>query len=392
MNTNWQKNEKNKIRPLIKWTGGKYDEFEEFSQFIPPYKNYYEPFFGGGGVFFALHPPTHSFLNDKSTSLIHFYELIKSGSELFCKESFTYADAWDAATNLGKHLSALFMPLFTDFIDDKMEKKTLLAKIILSVEQIDQKKYYPLFDKNFIVQVEVFKKMLSHSICDKFNRIKNIQLKENKHFTTNELHQHIETGVKSGLYLFLRSLSNDVAKERQSISKEKAAANWYFVREFCYASMFRFNRNGEFNIPYGGIAYNKKNFRQKVELIFSDYIKGLFGKASFSNLDFADFLNQFSPTKDDFVFLDPPYDSEFSEYDHNVFTKNDQIRLRDAILKCKGKCMVVIKETEFIKELYNHLKFSIIDFDKMYTYNVRGRNNRGTKHLIILNYKISLAR
>ena len=149
---------------------------------------------------------------------------------------------------------------------------------------------------------------------------------------------------------------------------------------------------GEINIPYGGIAYNKKNFRQKVELIFSDYIKGLFGKASFSNLDFADFLNQFSPTKDDFVFLDPPYDSEFSEYDHNVFTKNDQIRLRDAILKCKGKCMVVIKETEFIKELYNHLKFSIIDFDKMYTYIVRGRNNRGTKHLIILNYKISLAR
>lgn len=379
---------KNKKRPLIKWTGGKYDEFEEFSNLIPSYNIYYEPFFGGGGVFFALHPTSHSFVNDKSKALVQFYNFIKNRSTLFRKELFVYADAWDAATELGNYVSNLLMPLFIDFIDNKIEKKVLLVEVVSFIENLDDAKFLPLFNSTFIVKPEDFKKKLSHSIGDKFQRIKNIQLKENKVFANNELQQHIETGVKSGLYLYLRNLSNDVVKQRLCMTKEKEIANWYFVREFCYASMFRFNKKGEFNIPYGGIAYNKKNFRQKVEFIFSESIVELFGRASFLNLDFEEFLQKFPPQKDDFVFLDPPYDSEFSEYDLNVFSKNDQQRLRDAILKCKGKCMVVIKETEFIKELYSHPAFTIIDFDKMYTYNVRGRNNRGTKHLIIINYSL----
>jgi len=31
--------------------------------------------------------------------------------------------------------------------------------------------------------------------------------------------------------------------------------------------MFRYNSKGEFNIPYGGIAYNYKNFRKKIEYL-----------------------------------------------------------------------------------------------------------------------------
>ncbi len=379
---------KNKVRPLIKWTGGKYDEFEEFSPYIPTFKNYYEPFFGGGGVFFALHPPLKSFLNDKSTDLIQFYNEIKINSPNFKNQFQTYADAWDNATKLGSELSNSLMPIFSQFIKNDVDKKTLLESIIQSTNKINYPNYYPLFDKEFITNVDHFKKKLCESICDKFNRIKNIQFKEDKTFLHHELEQHIETGVKSGLYLYLRSVSNDAAKKRLALPIEKIVANWYFVREFCYASMFRYNRKGEFNIPYGGIAYNKKNFRLKVDAIFSDYVISLFTKASFTNLDFAEFLQSTNPTKNDFVFFDPPYDSEFSEYDQNVFTKNDQVRLRDAILKCKAKCMVVIKETDFIKELYSSSSFTIIDFEKTYTYNVRGRNNRGTKHLIILNYDI----
>jgi len=40
-----------KVRPIIKWTGGKYDEFSMFSDFIPDFEKYFEPFFGGGGFF-----------------------------------------------------------------------------------------------------------------------------------------------------------------------------------------------------------------------------------------------------------------------------------------------------------------------------------------------------
>jgi DNA adenine methylase len=172
------------------------------------------------------------------------------------------------------------------------------------------------------------------------------------------------------------------------MTDEKTAANWYFVREFCYASMFRYNSKGEFNIPYGGIAYNKKNFRVKVENIFSAGAQRLFSQAQFSNLDFADFLSAAKPAADDFIFLDPPYDSEFSEYDQNTFNKQDQVRLRDVLLQTPAKWMLVIKETAFIRSLYPVPECTFIEFDKTYTYNVRGRNNRDTKHLIIVNYHV----
>ena len=381
---------KKNVRPLIKWTGGKYDEFEEFSQFIPAYNNYYEPFFGGGGVFFALSPIGKSYLNDKSTDLIQFYNQVKNKTPFLQHQFFLYADAWDKATELSKVIIEELMPSFTQFIGHTIDKQALFIIISDCINAIKQIDYFPLFDESFIINKDNFLNFLSLSIADKFNRIKNIQHKENTTFLHDELCQHVETGVKSGLYLYLRSLSNHVVKKRLILPKEKVVANWFFVREFCYASMFRFNKNGEFNIPYGGIAYNKKNFRAKVNALFSVPVQEVLRKTTFTNLDFEDFLKKYSPTENDFIFLDPPYDSEFSEYDQNVFTKNDQIRLRDTILKCKGKCMVVIKETAFIKDLYSGTAFSMIDFDKVYTYNVRGRNNRGTKHLIILNYAVEV--
>jgi DNA adenine methylase len=152
--------------------------------------------------------------------------------------------------------------------------------------------------------------------------------------------------------------------------------------------MFRYNRRGEFNIPYGGIAYNKKNFRLKVENIFSKDIQWLFKHSRFYNLDFAEFISRVGPRENDFIFLDPPYDSEFSEYDQNAFTKDDQLRLRDVLSGITAKWMLVIKETDFIRSIYAGPQCRFIEFDKTYTYNVRGRNNRDTRHLIILNYEV----
>ena len=373
-----------KLRPLIKWTGGKYEEYSKFSQLIPGFNNYYEPFFGGGGVFFALQPKKLSFLNDKSQDLFTFYQLFRE--EKFKKQLAEYVTAWDQATTLSKLLAVKLLEAFQLLINEKIEQKALEEIVLSYLNNISDKDYNTLFDPIFIIDVAAFKKLLIKSIIDKFKRIGNIQKNEKKSFSTEELKQHIETGVKSGLYLYLREVSNKVVSGQLKLSVEKATANWYFVREFCYASMFRFNKKGEFNIPYGGIAYNNKNFRAKACAITSSDTANLFKNASFYNLDFQEFLEQTRPDATDFVFLDPPYDSEFSEYDQNAFTKDDQVRLRDSILKCKAKCMVVIKETEFIRQLYDGSTFNIVHFDKTYTYNVRGRNNRGTKHLVIINY------
>lgn len=91
--------------------------------------------------------------------------------------------------------------------------------------------------------------------------------------------------------------------------------------------------------------------------------------------------------KNDFLFLDPPYDSEFSQYNKEQdFDKDEQIRLRDNLLKVHCKFMIVIKETEFINDIYSDKYFKIEKFDKKYMTNMRNRNNKDVQHLIITNY------
>ena len=102
--------------------------------------------------------------------------------------------------------------------------------------------------------------------------------------------------------------------------------------------------------------------------------------------DFEEFLNSLDLGKDDFVFLDPPYDSEFSEYARNSFTRKDQKRLADWAKKTKAKIMIVIKNTGFILNLYSGLGFNISSFDKKYMVNFNNRNDRKVKHLLITNY------
>ncbi|MCW3106858.1 MAG: adenine methylase [Segetibacter sp.] len=373
-----------KIRPIIKWTGGKFNEFPKFSAYLPEFDRYYEPFFGGGGTFFAVQPTGKAFLNDKSTDLINFYKLLNSVS--FKNELTKYADAWEQTTNVAGQLIPGLLPLYKAFIDETITPVNFNDTIQKLLLRAFEKNKTVLFDKSFIVDAGKFSTTLLASVADKCKRLKRIAHQRGGVFNDDELAQHIETGIKSAFYLFLRHLTNCQFAGSLKMNDEKAAANWYFVREFCYASMFRYSRKGNFNIPYGGIAYNRKNFRQKVENIFSTDINTLFANAAFYNLDFETFLQETKPAESDFIFLDPPYDSEFSEYDQNIFSKADQQRLRDTLLKTTAKWMLVIKETDFIRSLYNSPQCSFIEFDKTYTYNVRGRNNRETKHLIIVNY------
>lgn len=372
-----------KIRPLIKWTGGKYKEFALFAHHIPKFERYIEPFFGGGGVFFALQPQVQALINDKSKDLINFY--MQLGQEAFKSELLQYAQAWGALGELGKQLWATCGEAFTAYIYADVEVVDF-ASLLEKNLKTALKKQPLLSDKEFVLKPDEFGAVLLKSVLDKTRRIKRIAQREQRRFSEKELAVHFETGLRSGTYLFFRGILNQYYKQTLALSDAKAVANWYFVRELCYGSMFRFNAKGEFNIPYGGIAYNKKNLQLKSQRIFSNEIQQLFQHATLSNDDFEAFLSTINLQPSDFIFLDPPYDSEFSEYDQNAFTRNDQKRLADFLLQSPAKWMVVIKETDFVHEIYTHPQVKKAVFSKSYTYNVRGRNKRAVKHLIITNY------
>jgi DNA adenine methylase len=372
-----------KVKPIIKWTGGKYREFTLFKDHIPAFERYIEPFFGGGGVFFALQPKTAAIINDKSSDLIKFYKHINNSE--FKDKIYEYADAWEEMTGLCDELWEDCASVFTTFIKQEKDLMAFQEKFTTAIP-IRISKYKAINSEDFMVDKLLFIRFLIESMSDKALRIRRICEKEKRIFNTPELKDHFHTGLKSGMYLFFRNLMNRAFHGDISISEPKSAANWYFVREFCYAAMFRYNAKGEFNIPYGGIAYNNKNFRQKADLIFEEATQKLFERTEIFNLDFEKLLNNLTLTPSDFIFLDPPYDSEFSEYDQNAFTKDDQKRLARFLINCVAKWMVVIKETKFIREIYSDSRVKMLTFGKHYTYNVRGRNERKVTHLIITNY------
>ena len=98
-------------------------------------------------------------------------------------------------------------------------------------------------------------------------------------------------------------------------------------------------------------------------------------------------MRKTQPNEQDFVFLDPPYDSEFSTYAQNAFTKEDQERLADYMInECKAKWMMIIKYTDFIFGLYNKPGINICTFDKEYLVSFMNRNDKKVTHLLITNY------
>ena len=103
-------------------------------------------------------------------------------------------------------------------------------------------------------------------------------------------------------------------------------------------------------------------------------------------MDFEKFLNLNPPKANDFIFLDPPYDSAFSTYANNIFEDTDHIRLANFCKETKANFMLIIKNTDFIYNLYKD--FYIRSFDKKYIVSFQNRNDKDAEHLLITNYKM----
>jgi DNA adenine methylase len=68
-------------RPFLKWAGGKSQLLAQYGELFPKtYRNYYEPFLGGGAVFFNLRPK-RSFLSDINLEIINTYRCIRDQVE-----------------------------------------------------------------------------------------------------------------------------------------------------------------------------------------------------------------------------------------------------------------------------------------------------------------------
>lgn len=372
------------MNPIIKWPGGKSREIDKIEHLIPDYKRYVEPFLGGGALFFHL-SPTVAAINDISGSLMQFYRLVQKQDKHLYDFLMCYNDSFQKLVSTcsreTNELLHIFFRLKESSIDNESIRGTL-KELVCHISDNFLAEYYP----QLILDKENFKAHLLHMVEDKF--IRTVVNYNKKPFSTSDLCENLLTGFTSGYYMYFRKIFNDIHLGRlKDLPVAYQVANFYFIREYCYGSMFRYNAKGEFNIPYGGMSYNRKDMKAKIDNIFNDGITQLFSGTEIHCCDFEEFFEKIHLTSDDFMFLDPPYDTDFSDYEGKDFTKHDQERLADALKHTPAKFILVIKNTEFINSLYEK-DFNILSFDKQYTYNVRSRNDRGAEHLIITNLPV----
>ena len=75
-----------KVQPFVKWVGGKRQLLEKLESRMPEnYERYYEPFVGGGSLFFDV-KPQKGVINDYNEQLVNAFRQIKENSEQIIKE------------------------------------------------------------------------------------------------------------------------------------------------------------------------------------------------------------------------------------------------------------------------------------------------------------------
>ena len=274
-------------KPFLKWAGGKGQALPELRRFLPELEEgstYFEPFLGGGAVFFGLEPQS-AVLSDLNRALV-----------------FTYQTVKDDVEGLIKALGKLAPP---DSEPDYYTART------------------------------------------KFNR----------------LLAHLSTLDKSQIVAF--------------------SALFIWLNHLCYNGLYRVNKKGGFNVPYGfykaPAIYNAEVLRAASRLLRTarvmacDYETALEGAG-----------------KGDLAYLDPPYEptsdtAKFTSYTSSGFGTTDQERLSRVVhdLVSRG-CRVVLSNSpsERIKQLYSGFRFERVAVTR--AINCVGSRRSAVEELVVI--------
>lgn len=371
-----------RLSPFIKWAGGKEKELIYILPNIPTdYNRYVEPFVGGGAVYLSIENK-NMVINDKSSELMTLYKMVKERNEEFYNKIDAIYHNWKVLEDIVEKYSTLFVYKYKSYSNNEITKHELDDFIVeFILKHVNE--FNGVLSTSFNINLDNFIKEIKKNLINKTGRMKKIETSKGE-LKEKDIIENIETAFKSAFYMHFRYLYNNIQK--YNIGLPFYSAIFYFIREYCYASMFRYNKKGKFNVPYGGISYNRKDFNKKIDYLKSIDLTNHLRRTDIYNLDFEEFFKQVDINQDDFIFLDPPYDSDFSDYVGMEFGANDQKRLAEYLYDINAKFMLVIKNTKLIQELYYDRGFNIVSFDKKYLVSFQNRNDRKAEHLLITNY------
>lgn len=163
------------------------------------------------------------------------------------------------------------------------------------------------------------------------------------------------------------------------------AARFIYLNRTCFNGVFRVNRKGQFNVPYGR--------KEPPRVPDRAYIESLANVLEGADLMAVDFTNALAACESgDFVYLDPPYPplngtAYFTHYTRDRFSWEDQRTLADYVRVLDGRgCLFMMSnaDTKDIRGLYSQFRIANVEVTRYVTCKKR-RHRVG--EVVITNYR-----
>lgn len=146
------------------------------------------------------------------------------------------------------------------------------------------------------------------------------------------------------------------------LSPVEAAARTIFLNKTCFNGLYRVNKNGQFNVPFGRYSNPKICDPEALK-----HASTVLQKATICLGDYFQILEQYAESGD-FIYLDPPYlpiskYSDFKRYTKEQFYEDDHIKLAKLVARLHKKgCYVILTNSNhpLVHELYSDFKIEVV--------------------------------
>lgn len=192
----------------------------------------------------------------------------------------------------------------------------------------------------------------------------------------NELVEHLNWLPKSRK-LFLDFRAEIKEKNKIEIPDPLQAAKYFYCIRYSFNKLIHtpFSKNKDMNKDWENeLRFSRKHI----------------GGSTVENLDFAELVEKYTPNRDDFWYLDPPYfvATDKGDYYMNNFCSEDHLRFKEAvdtIDKNGAKFMISYDYREEVKELYSN--YDIHTINLKYSGTTKEAREKKRKEYLILNYQ-----
>lgn len=200
-----------------------------------------------------------------------------------------------------------------------------------------------------------------------------------------------------GVIACLRKHKNDEAwfyevraQDPAKLTPIQAAARTIYLNKTCFNGLYRVNKSGQFNVPFGHYKnpriLDEENLRAASTLL---------GRATIVQGDYKKVLKEHAK-KDDFVFLDPPYlpvsaYADFKRYTKEQFYEEDHRELAVETKRLQEiGCHVILTNSNhpLVTELYGKFSMNVISTKRYISCNSKTRT--GEDVIVYIKPKVRL--